>query len=78
MARTIGSKNKPKPAEEGVFEYTLEQRLKMGSIFGVGGHDIEYGLVADRLHSFAHCHLASRNATATHPKNSASVAKAWR
>ncbi|NCU31108.1 hypothetical protein EOL73_03840 [Candidatus Saccharibacteria bacterium] len=29
MARTIGSKNKPKPVEEGVFEYTLEQRLKI-------------------------------------------------
>ena len=29
MARTIGSKNKPKPVTEGVFEYTLEQRLKI-------------------------------------------------
>jgi hypothetical protein len=29
MARTIGSKNKPKPVAEGVFEYTLEQRLKI-------------------------------------------------
>ena len=29
MARTIGSNNKPKPVEEGVFEYTLEQRLKV-------------------------------------------------
>ncbi len=29
MARTIDSKNKPKPATEDVFEYTLEQRLKI-------------------------------------------------
>ncbi|MBP9668056.1 hypothetical protein KBD87_04625 [Candidatus Saccharibacteria bacterium] len=29
MARTIDSKNKPKPAAEDVFEYTLEQRLKI-------------------------------------------------
>lgn len=29
MARTIGSKNKPKLVADGVFEYTLEQRLKI-------------------------------------------------
>jgi hypothetical protein len=29
MARRIGSKNKPKPITEGVFEYTIEQRMKI-------------------------------------------------
>ena len=29
MSRPKGSKNKPKPATEGPFEYTLEQRMKM-------------------------------------------------
>jgi hypothetical protein len=29
MPRPKGSKNKPKPATDGAFEYTLEQRMKM-------------------------------------------------
>jgi hypothetical protein len=29
MSRAKGIKNKPKPAAEGIFEYTLEQRMKM-------------------------------------------------
>lgn len=29
MSRPKGSKNKPKPATDGVFEYTLEQRMKL-------------------------------------------------
>jgi hypothetical protein len=29
MSRPRGSKNKPKPVTDGVFEYTLEQRMKM-------------------------------------------------
>lgn len=29
MARTKGSKNKPKPATDGAFEYTLEQRMQI-------------------------------------------------
>jgi hypothetical protein len=29
MSRPKGSKNKPKPTTDGVFEYTLEQRMKM-------------------------------------------------
>jgi hypothetical protein len=29
MSRPKGSKNKPKPATEGTFTYTLEQRMKM-------------------------------------------------
>ena len=29
MARTIGSKNKPKPPTEGAFVYTLEQRMQI-------------------------------------------------
>lgn len=29
MARTKGSKNKSKPASEGAFEFTLEQRMRI-------------------------------------------------
>jgi hypothetical protein len=29
MSRPKGTKNKPKPATDGAFEYTLEQRMKM-------------------------------------------------
>jgi hypothetical protein len=29
MSRPKGSKNKPKPATDGAFEYTLEQRMKI-------------------------------------------------
>jgi hypothetical protein len=29
MSRPKGSKNRPKPVMDGVFEYTLEQRMKM-------------------------------------------------
>lgn len=29
MSRPKGSKNKPKPATEGAFQFTLEQRMKM-------------------------------------------------
>ena len=29
MARTKGSKNKPKPVSEGTFEFTLEQRMRI-------------------------------------------------
>ena len=29
MSRAKGIKNKPKPAIDGAFEYTLEQRMKM-------------------------------------------------
>ena len=29
MARTKGSKNKPKPVSEGAFEFTLEQRMRI-------------------------------------------------
>lgn len=29
MSRPKGSKNKPKPATEGTFQYTLEQRMRI-------------------------------------------------